>query len=335
MPGQSWALSSTGAYFSNNKLSKDLISKAQYLTRFRQFTTKRADFGKNEGQQLLFSKLLDVDTQGGQLSEGQPIPKTGFKIRQGTCTANPYGNSIPWTEEFSNYSEFDVNDPIQSRLVNDAAQVLDAAAEAAFRKTKVIYTPLDGAAPGDASQWSTTGTAVSGNRRAAVPADYAYVSDALKTGQYGTATAEPAPFYDKNQNYVCIGSVSALRELRNPQTSGNLNWREDVQFGAPDRLFAGECGTWEGIRFVETNSPLLGRIKNADGTDSGFGGESYMIGQDSVMEIVVCPLEVRRNVPGDYGRDRGMAYYYCGGFEPYWSFDQNDEPANRIVRIGG
>ena len=336
MPGQSWQLNETGAYFSNSKLSKDLIAKAQPMTRFRQFTTKRADFGKNEGQNLLFDKLLDVETQGGQLSEGQPIPKTGFKIRQGTCTANPYGNSIPFTEEFENYSEFNVNDPIQSRLINDAALVLDQAAEAAFRQTKVIYTPLQGAAPGDASQWSVTGTAgvSSATRRPVVPEDFVAVADAMKEGNYGGNISAPVPFYDNKQNYINIGSVSSMRALRNPQAAGELNWRQDVQYGDPKLLFSGEAGTWEKVRFVEENH-ILGRIKNADGTDSGFAGESYMFGKDAVMEIVVCPLEVRRNVPGDYGRDKGMAYYYCGGFAPYWEYDATNEPENRIVRIGG
>jgi N4-gp56 family major capsid protein len=334
MPGQSWQLNETGAYFSNNKLSKDLIAKAQPMTRFRQFTTKRADFGKSEGQNLLFDKLLDVEVSGGQLSEGQPIPKTGFKIRQGTCTANPVGNSIPYTEEFSDFSEFDVTDPIQSRLINDAALVLDTMAEAAFKQTKVIYTPLDGSQPGDANQWSVTGTAVTGARRAITPEDFVQVADAMKEGNYGGNKSAPVPFYDSKQNYINIGSVSSMRALRNPQPSGDLNWRQDVQFGAPDRLFAGEAGTWEKVRYVEENH-LLGRIKNADGSDSGLPGESYMFGKDAVMEIVVCPLEVRRNVPGDYGRDRGMAYYYCGGFAPYWEYNATSEPDNRIVRIGG
>lgn len=347
MPGQNWQLNESGAFFSNDKLSKDLIAKAQPMTRFRQFTTKRADFGKNEGQKLLFDKLLDVETAGGQLSEGQPIPKTGFKIRQGTCTAYPYGNSIPWTEEFATYSEFDVTDPIQSRLINDAAKVLDAAAEAAFRQTKIVYTPLTTANPGADACWSYTGvpvTASGGNeRRAMTPDDFVAITDSMKSGVFGAAasgTATPVPPYDEKGNYVAIASVSALRELRSPQaadastpTNSGLDFRTDLHYGNPEVLFSGEEFTAEGTRYVSENH-ILGRIKNNAGAPT-FGGECYIFGKDPVMEIVATPMEVRRNVPGDYGRDRGLAWYYVGGFAPYWTFDATNEPENRIVRVAG
>jgi hypothetical protein len=344
MPGQNWQLNESGAFFSNDKLSKDLIAKAQPMTRFRQFTTKRADFGKNEGQKLLFDKLLDVETSGGQLSEGQPIPKTGFKIRQGTCTAYPYGNSIPWTEEFATYSEFDVTDPIQSRLINDAAKVLDAAAEAAFRQTKIVYTPLTTANPGADACWSYTGVPVSGARRAMTPDDFVAITDAMKSGVYGAAasgTATPVPPYDEKGNYVCLSSVSALRELRSPQTAtvgppsnSGLDFRTDLHYGNPEVLFSGEEFTAEGTRYVSENH-ILKRLQDDGVTTRTHGGECYIFGKDPVMEIVATPMEVRRNVPGDYGRDRGLAWYYVGGFAPYWTFDATNEPENRIVRVAG
>lgn len=344
MPGQNWQLNESGAFFSNDKLSKDLIAKAQPMTRFRQFTTKRADFGKNEGQKLLFDKLLDVETAGGQLSEGQPIPKTGFKIRQGTCTAYPYGNSIPWTEEFATYSEFDVTDPIQSRLINDAAKVLDAAAEAAFRQTKIVYTPLTTANPGADACWSYTGVPVSGTRRAMTPDDFVAITDAMKSGVYGAAasgTATPVPPYDEKGNYVAIASVSALRELRSPQaadastpTNSGLDFRTDLHYGNPEVLFSGEEFTAEGTRYVSENH-ILSRLQDNGATTRTHGGECYIFGKDPVMEIVATPMEVRRNVPGDYGRDRGLAWYYVGGFAPYWTFDATNEPENRIVRVAG
>jgi len=165
------------------------------------------------------------------------------------------------------------------------------------------------------------------------PADYVAVSDAMQEGNYGGALSAPVPAYDSKQNYVCVGSISALRALQNPQGSGELSMREDLQYGDPARLLAGEVGTWQGIRFVSENH-LLGRLKNADGTDSGLGGEAYMFGSQAAMECQVTPLEVRRGIPGDFGRDRAMAAVYCGGFSIIWEYDAVNEPDNRIVRIG-
>lgn len=37
-------------------------------------------------------------------------------------------------------------------------------------------------------------------------------------------------------------------------------------------------------------------------------------GGDTVTEAVCVPEEIRAKLPGDYGRSRGIAWYYLGGF---------------------
>ena len=37
-------------------------------------------------------------------------------------------------------------------------------------------------------------------------------------------------------------------------------------------------------------------------------------GEDTVAEAVAVPEEMRGKIPGDFGRDRGIAWYYLGGF---------------------
>ena len=39
-----------------------------------------------------------------------------------------------------------------------------------------------------------------------------------------------------------------------------------------------------------------------------------MLGGDTVTEAIVLPEEIRGKIPGDYGRSRGIAWYYLGGF---------------------
>jgi hypothetical protein len=38
------------------------------------------------------------------------------------------------------------------------------------------------------------------------------------------------------------------------------------------------------------------------------------MGGDTVTEAIVIPEEIRSKIPGDYGRSKGIAWYYLGGF---------------------
>lgn len=42
--------------------------------------------------------------------------------------------------------------------------------------------------------------------------------------------------------------------------------------------------------------------------------EAYFFGADTVMEAIVCPPEIRGKLPGDFGRDMGVAWYALEGF---------------------
>ena len=41
---------------------------------------------------------------------------------------------------------------------------------------------------------------------------------------------------------------------------------------------------------------------------------AFFMGGDTVTEAVVVPEEIRSKIPGDYGRSRGIAWFYLGGF---------------------
>jgi N4-gp56 family major capsid protein len=291
--------------------------------RFRQFTTRKNELGKREGQTLLFDKIFDVKTAGGPIGEGQNIPKTGFSINQGNCKAIPYGNSIPWTEEFENFSEFDVKDPIQSRLIDDMAKAIDRAVEAKFRKTKIVYTPT-GTVSNPTATWSATGLPTGTASRDIQIFDIKNIVDALKSGVYGTNVGAPVPPWD-GDNYMGVLSTGACRALQD-----DSEWSEDVRFGDPERKWSGEVGRIYRTRFVEENH-ILGQTIGAAATKKG---EGYIFGKEAVMEVRVVPEEIRRGIPGDFGRDRALAWYALLGHEIIWEFDATNEPDNRIVRIG-
>lgn len=74
------------------------------------------------------------------------------------------------------------------------------------------------------------------------------------------------------------------------------------------------------MRFVEETNVLA----NVLGTTS-FEGEAIFLGSDPVIEGVVVPLEMRAKIPTDYGRDKGLAWYFMGGWEVTYASATNGE----------
>jgi len=69
------------------------------------------------------------------------------------------------------------------------------------------------------------------------------------------------------------------------------------------------------------------------GTTS-YKGEAVIFGNDPVMEVVATMEEIREAIPGDFGRDMALAWYYLGGFAHIWSYNSSTEPDNRVVALG-
>jgi len=322
--GQSWFTNESGRFFSNNTLSKKLRAMAQPMVRFRQFAKAEPGFAKRSGDTLLFDKVLNVDagvTDGALIPEGEPIPRAEFRTKQGSCIAKASGLGIGWTEEYESFSEFEVRDPISSRLSDHMSKALDYRTyNDGFNSTsaRVVYTPVgDEGGPKQAS-WSVTGTAGTAATRDTSVWDLITIGTALKEGLYNATTSAPCPTYD-GDNYICIGSVSFATSLRHDPA-----WVEAAKYGDPERLYTSEIGRIHGFRVIEDNH--IGRRFT-----NGFSGEATIFGEDAVFEIVVTPEEIREALPADFGRDMALAWYALLGFAAPW--DLTNDGDNRIVRI--
>ena len=335
MAGQSFQTNSYGKFFAVPKLSKKLRAAAQPLMRWRQFTDKDDQFGKREGDTLLFDKILNVDAGAGAgaiIAEGQPIPRSAFKTVQSQVVAKPSGLAIGWTEELENFSEFDVRDPIKSRLVDYMAKALNFRAYEEFRTAPVQYLVASTVGAGSfvlnptgntTPTHTTTGNVTLGDLR--------NIIDALKKGNYGAINsvaqvAAPCPTYD-GANYMCIGSVDFCRAIKDDN-----EFEDAAKYGDPERLFSGEVGRIYGTRIVEDNH-ILGTLVLAASSTTGKKGQAVFFGSEPVMEVVVVPEEVRIDLPADFNRDRAMAFYYLGGFSRVWNYNVTTEPENRIVTL--
>ncbi len=68
----------------------------------------------------------------------------------------------------------------------------------------------------------------------------------------------------------------------------------------------GEVGRYESVRFVEQTHIAKEAFTNSDFV--------YFFGEDTVAEAVAIPEEIRGKIPTDFGRSKGIAWYYLGGF---------------------
>jgi hypothetical protein len=110
------------------------------------------------------------------------------------------------------------------------------------------------------------------------------------------------PVYSGN-DYAAIARPATFRQLKNDLEAVHSYVPAGFQM-----ILSGEIGRFEGMRFFEQTN-----VEN-----SGFSNDKsnfcYFFGADTVAEGIAVPEEIRGKISVDYGRDKGVAWYYLGGF---------------------
>ncbi len=326
MAGQIWAVASEGGYLYSDELSDILRNALQPIQRFRQLcdAVDGTQKGLNKGDQFHWDIVSDVGTQGRELDELQVMPETGFTITQGSMTVTEYGNSVPFTGKLQSMAKFQVVNIIDKALKNDAAKLFDIISFLEFRGTPLVVAPTGGTDP-DAVTLSTNGTTATTNDVALGTGHVKAIGDMMRERNI--------PAYTANDDYIAISHPSTFRPIANEL--------EDVHQYTPEgqgMVYSGEKGRYEGFRFIEqTNIPKGGPensttfdpyTKTGDPWTNGKSSWAFFCGGDTVTEGIVIPEEIRGKLPGDYGRSRGIAWYYLGGVKRVHS----DPAQARIVR---
>lgn len=307
MAGQLFLTNSLGGFLNNNELSLQMRFRSQTTQRFRQFTEMEAAAGAGKGDLVFFNKISNISTAGGTLVETNTIPKNNFTITQGTLTMAEYGNSVPYTQKVRSLSEVSVPDAIRTVLTDDMAVVLDSAAATQYQTSDYIATIMN------------TATTTFGSASAALSTQGADMSDKNVRDIVDEMKKINIPRFD-GSNYICIASTNAIRGLYD-------FFEAKAQLTTLAPLMIGEVGTYYGTRFVEETNFL----SNTTGAGSN-NGEAIFFGADAVREGVAIPEEVRIDIPKDFGRDQGIAWYALLGFQKVWDF--TDDGETRIIRTG-
>ena len=314
MAGQVWQVNADGGYLANPKLSRQIRHAAQPMMKFRQFVRKEPAAGKGKGDTVDFNKISNVQTAGGSIAELSKMPETKVLIRRGQLTIDELGNSIPYTGKLDTLSEFSVDNIITKALRDDIAKVLDIEVATAFTSTDLFFVPNSSTSGTFENTLSTTGT------NQLNMSHVRQIVDAMKTGIFNS-TLNPVPAWD-GENYICIASVKALRGIKD-----DPDYEEVKKYADPDSLLTGEVGRIEGVRFIETNHTSA--LSNAKGSNSI--GEAVIFGADPVIEGMAVPEEIRRKIPQDYGRDKGIGWYALLGYKLVW--DRATDTEQHVVYV--
>ena len=305
MAGQVWGTSSLGGYMYSLNLSKELRVSLRPIVKFRQFADVKdaAHQGLSKGDTFHWNVYSTVATGGAALVENTAIAETNFTITQGTMTINEFGNSVPFTSKLDDLSEHPVKEIIHKVLKVDAAQVLDGLVADQIDTCKLRVVPTAGTAT-DSVVLTENGTATLTNTVALGKDHIKAIVDVMKERNI--------PAYE-GDDYFCLAWPTTFRTLKNNLETINQYVETGFQM-----IRNGETGRYEGVRFVEQTYRAKGGAATGMGTaaaawSKGLSDWAIFFGADTVAEAVAIPEEIRGKIPTDYGRSRGIAWYYLGG----------------------
>lgn len=250
--------------------------------------------GKNKGETFNWNVYSDIATQGTTLVETTTMPESNFTITQGTMTITEYGNSVPFTQKLDDLSLHPVKEVIGKVLKNDAKKAFDKGAHTQFNATPLRVVPASSGTSTTALTLTTNGTATGTNNIALGKEHVKLIVDLMKERNIAPYMAD---------DYVALAWPTTFRKLKNDLES--IHQYVDTGF---QMILNGEIGRYESVRFVEQTNVAKEAFTN------GLSNWAFFFGDDTVAEGIVTPEEMRAKIPTDYGRSRGIAWYYCGGF---------------------
>ncbi len=302
MAGQVWSVNTSGGYMYALNLSRQLRMAVQPIVKFRQFCDVKdaAHQGLHRGDTFHWNVFSDVSTQGATLTETNTVPETSFTIAQGTMTITEAGNSVPWTGKLDDLSEQPVAEVIRKVLKTDAKKAFDNLASAEFNKAALRVAPTGGS--------SATAVTLTTNSVCTITNSLALSNNHVKS-IVDVMKERNIPAYT-GDDYYAIAWPTTFRAFKDDIET--LKSYVDQGFRM---IMNGEIGRYDGVRFVEQTFKAKGSIGTAAAAwTNSLSDWVVFFGEDTVAEAVAVPEEIRGKIPGDYGRDRGIAWYYLGGF---------------------
>ena len=173
-----------------------------------------------------------------------------------------------------------------------------------FKTTPLHVVPASAGTSTATLTLTTNGTATATNNIAFQKEHCKLVVDLMKERNIPAYT---------NDDYIGIAWPSTLRTLKN-----NLETIHQYTVPGIQLIFNAEIGRYENVRFIEQTNIPKGISSDGGLTGTAWTGAAsdwiFFMGEDTVAEGVAIPEEMRAKIPTDFGRSKGVAWYYLGGF---------------------
>jgi len=294
-----WTFDAPSGTYKNFSLSADLRSAAVAESKFMQFVRPESGYGRKSGESITIARVsnLAIPTSG-KLQEGLKIPEDSMTISTVSITVSEWGRAVPYTSLSDDLSKFDMESIVQKELMKQMRLILDAACASAFKTAKLRV---------NSNSVSTIqlGTAGTFSGTASNNLSVAHV-EAIRDLMYQTYLIPPY----EGDDYIALVSTKAKRGLLSDPA-----WEDWHKYTDPQSKYNGEVGRIENIRFIETNNNAA--LSNSVGSGSAVG-EALFFGADSVVMAVALDPELRAGIPGDFGRQKAVAWYGIMDFGLVW-----------------
>ena len=311
MPEITW--DQNDGYIHSNQVSKLFRESLRPKGKFRQFCNipKEADEARqNKGDTFYWNVFAAPTRQNYRLAETDRIQSSSMDMTQNSLTVVEMGRAIEHTQKAQLLSFQEWEGIVENGLSFMAGAQFDVEAYLQFKETPIRVSPTSGTSTTSITA-VTNSTPVTTNNVALGTGHVKAIGDYMKNRNI--------PPHMQRDSYVCISSVNNLRGIKNSLESVHQYTETGLSF-----IKYGEIGRYEDFIFVEqTMIPEGGAYDSttfdaytntADAWNNALSSWAMFFGDDPVTEAPVVPEEVRAKLPEDYGRDKGAAFYYLGGF---------------------
>ncbi|PWT71725.1 MAG: hypothetical protein C5B59_17250 [Bacteroidetes bacterium] len=306
-----WQFDAPTGTFKQHALSRRLYEAAVQRSVFMDHVRPVEGFGKRQGENVTLTRISNIaEPTSGNLVEGERIPEDVFTVSTTSITVVEIGRAIPFTSFAQDLSFFDIENPIQNKMVDQMRLVLDTMAAKAFKAGQIKYT-ITSFGSETVTTNGTPGAQASDNMNV-------YHCEEIRDYLFDTLACPPA----EGEDYIGIFRTLGLRGIKR-----DPSWETWHKYTDPQAKYNAEVGRIENIRFVETNhANALGKIGA-----SSVCGEGVVFGADAVAMAEVLTPEMRAGIPQDFGRSKSVAWYGILQFGVIWTTANLGEA--RIVHV--
>ena len=163
MAQHTWTYDAPTGTYKNHAFSKRMRTQAVEKAVFADHVRSVDGYGRKMGENVTLTRVQRLtEPTSAVLTEGERIAEDSFALAVATVTPQELGRAVPFTSLANDFSEFDLENPIQRLLREQLTLVLDSLIAAAFQGCLVKYAPT-GVASSSIATAGTFGAAATSN----------------------------------------------------------------------------------------------------------------------------------------------------------------------------